>query len=470
MNGRILLAGLAMAVLATACSGGDATPTPSTGGASSTTAEGSTTTVAPPTTAVTSTAGVTAGAFTLESHLFWLVDLLEGAPLDEAGYASRFDDGFRGQVPFGAFTPVLDQFAGEWEIVRFDEATDGLSGRALIVEAGGNQFNVDLVMSDGADGRLSGLLLSPAALANPPATLEDLERRFRADVPMASLLIADVTDGCPPDAPEQRLPVGSAFKLWVLGALAIAVEAGEVGWDDPVVVRDDLKSLPSGVLQLEPAGTEVTVLDAAELMIAISDNTATDHLIDLVGRRAVEEAMVVMGHGDPALNRPFPLTTELFHLKVVLDDEARTTYLDGDEDARRAFLDGLTVDLSGIDLSVFTTGQTFQAGELEWFGSVGDLCRALVWLWLAAEHPGLDRLLDVLGANPGASIDTAQWPQLGFKGGSEPGVLSLSWIARRADGSVFVVSGIQFDPDGPLAEIPAALLLEHAFRLLAAEA
>ena len=43
-------------------------------------------------------------------------------------------------------------------------------------------------------------------------------------------------------------------------------------------------------------------------MIAISDNTATDHLIDLVGRDRVEAALTVFGHSDPAMTVPF-LTT-----------------------------------------------------------------------------------------------------------------------------------------------------------------
>lgn len=46
---------------------------------------------------------------------------------------------------------------------------------------------------------------------------------------------------------------------------------------------------PTGRLQDEPTGTSVTVAEAADLMIAISDNTATDLLIDLVGRDAVED-------------------------------------------------------------------------------------------------------------------------------------------------------------------------------------
>jgi beta-lactamase class A len=50
-----------------------------------------------------------------------------------------------------------------------------------------------------------------------------------------------------------------------------------------LTVTAQLKSLPSGVLQYESDGTQISVLDAATKMISISDNAATDMLINLVG-------------------------------------------------------------------------------------------------------------------------------------------------------------------------------------------
>jgi beta-lactamase class A len=78
------------------------------------------------------------------------------------------------------------------------------------------------------------------------------------------------------------------LKLYVLHALGDAVAAGKLSWDQPLTVTAQLKSLPSGVLQYEPEGTQISVLDAAAKMISISDNTAADMLIHLVGRSAVE--------------------------------------------------------------------------------------------------------------------------------------------------------------------------------------
>ncbi len=88
-------------------------------------------------------------------------------------------------------------------------------------------------------------------------------------------------------ADESLLPLASVFKLYVLGALVHAADNGEIGWDDPVQIRDELDSLGGATSQEEP-GTDLSVRELATRMISDSDNTATDHLMDLVGREAVE--------------------------------------------------------------------------------------------------------------------------------------------------------------------------------------
>ncbi len=88
--------------------------------------------------------------------------------------------------------------------------------------------------------------------------------------------------------PATAAPLGSAFKLYVLDALGNAVASGKVRWNQPLTVTAQLKSLPSGELQNEPDGTQISVQDTAAKMISISDNTAANMLINLLGRPAVE--------------------------------------------------------------------------------------------------------------------------------------------------------------------------------------
>lgn len=99
-----------------------------------------------------------------------------------------------------------------------------------------------------------------------------------------------------------------------------------------------LKSLPSGVLQYEPDGTQVSVSDAATKMIAISDNMATDMLINLVGRSEVEAALTAAGMAKPSLNLPFLTTRETFVLMLEEWPSPANRYLAANKAGRRALL------------------------------------------------------------------------------------------------------------------------------------
>src|SRR5262249_45500007 len=104
--------------------------------------------------------------------------------------------------------------------------------------------------------------------------------------------------------PDEPLAIGSTFKLYILGALAEEVAAGRARWDEPLAIKDDLTSLPSGQMQLETEGVEFPISRFADLMISISDNTAADHLLDRVGRARVEAYMSRL-NPDAARNLPF---------------------------------------------------------------------------------------------------------------------------------------------------------------------
>jgi hypothetical protein len=53
----------------------------------------------------------------------------------------------------------------------------------------------------------------------------------------------------------------------------------------------------------------------------------------------------------------------------------------------------------------------------------------------ATESP----LLSALSQDAPVELDKSQWRYVGFKGGSEPGVLHLDFLLQRADGKWFAV-------------------------------
>ena len=105
---------------------------------------------------------------------------------------------------------------------------------------------------------------------------------------------------------DLSLPLASIFKLYVLLAVADAVKAGTVRWDDSLTITKKAKEVGSAGLEELPPGARVSVRTAAQQMISSSDNTATDLLIARLGPGAVERALVAAGHHDPGQHDPVP--------------------------------------------------------------------------------------------------------------------------------------------------------------------
>lgn len=237
------------------------------------------------------------------------------------------------------------------------------------------------------------------------------------------------------------LAVGSAFKLAVLRAVEQAVREGSTSWDEVIELNADDRSLPSGIMQEWPEGSSVTVEAAAILMMSKSDNTATDLLIRRVGRRAVEAYA-------PA-SRPLLTTREAFLLKADDQSEAREEYLSSSLAGRRRVLERLEGDLPPA--SLFAGGPVHP--RIEWFFTTAQLAEII---------EEIERV-DILAVNPGP-INPDDWEEYGYKGGSEPGVINLTFRLVARDGSRYAVSATQSRAD---AEVDANAFVSAVQAVLA---
>jgi beta-lactamase class A len=90
-------------------------------------------------------------------------------------------------------------------------------------------------------------------------------------------------------------PTASVFKVPVIVELYRQVEAGRLSLDEKVVLKDSLKVPGSGILKELSEGLTVSVRDLSRLMMILSDNTATDMLVERVGKENVNAAMRRLG-------------------------------------------------------------------------------------------------------------------------------------------------------------------------------
>jgi beta-lactamase class A len=87
----------------------------------------------------------------------------------------------------------------------------------------------------------------------------------------------------------------SVIKVPIMAEVLRQAEAGRFALSDRVTYRAEDARIPSGVLYTADAGLQPTIKDLLNLMIVISDNSATDMLADKVGRDKVTAFMRTLG-------------------------------------------------------------------------------------------------------------------------------------------------------------------------------
>lgn len=103
---------------------------------------------------------------------------------------------------------------------------------------------------------------------------------------------------------DTRFPTASVIKLAVMVEVYHQIAEGRLRKDALLTLAADAKVGGSGVLGRLHAGAQLSVDDLLSLMITISDNTATNMLIGLVGTQAVDDRLASYGLKDTKLFRP----------------------------------------------------------------------------------------------------------------------------------------------------------------------
>lgn len=144
-----------------------------------------------------------------------------------------------------------------------------------------------------------GLDATPPLPAPLAGAIAELERGFSGVI---SLWVHDLvrreTYGL---RAGERVKPASTIKLFVLRELLRRVECGELTLDDEVVMERRDVVPGSGVIKDLTPPLRLSLKDAAMLMVTVSDNTATNLLIDRLGTRAVNREAAAAGYAGTRL-------------------------------------------------------------------------------------------------------------------------------------------------------------------------
>ena len=102
---------------------------------------------------------------------------------------------------------------------------------------------------------------------------------------------------------NEVFPQGSVMKIPILIEVLKQAEEGKFKLTDKLKVKNEFKVGGSGILKDLKSEPELPIEDLATLMIIISDNTATNMLIELVGMEKVNETLRSYGFIKTRLQR-----------------------------------------------------------------------------------------------------------------------------------------------------------------------
>src|SRR6478609_2370438 len=103
---------------------------------------------------------------------------------------------------------------------------------------------------------------------------------------------------------DEIMPQASSIKIAVLAALYLQAQQGKLKLTEEYVVRSqDLVSGSDIMLGLTPGVTRLTLRDLATMMVAVSDNSATNVLIRRVGMENVNSMLDSLGLTHTRLRR-----------------------------------------------------------------------------------------------------------------------------------------------------------------------
>ena len=387
-----------------------------------------------------------------------LVAMLRDAKVD----VTSFTPSFLAQVPVAQVEAIAKELrTANGTVIGVASITPESALQAVVaVEYANAVVTVRIALEAPEPHRFIGLLIT--GVERRGDSFEAVIGALKKLPGTAALLVAKLGEAEPvPFAslnPDMPLATGSVFKLFVLAELARATEVKERQWTD--VVALGRPSLPSGVTQNWPVSSPVTLATLATQMISISDNTATDTLIETLGRPKVDAMRAAIGQ--TAGSVPILSTLDAFVLKMPASEKMRKRWITGGLSERRQVLNDLEPTVAAIDASALA-GAPLHIDTVEWPATMVEIAGVFDNIRRSQSKTALD----IMAVSPSLSAaDRARFDTVGYKGGSESGVIAMSWLLKTKSGDWYVVAGAWNDPAKPVDNSAFSALMMRAVALV----
>lgn len=232
--------------------------------------------------------------------------------------------------------------------------------------------------------------------------------------------------------PHALFSTASVFKVPLMVEIYRQAEAGRFAMSDRIAMPEQHRTIGSGVMKKLEAGVSMTIRDLVMLMIIISDNTATEMLLQMAGPANVTATMRGLGLPDihVVLNLP-QLFAHAYHLPL----DPPPTYAE-----MLALTATRNMDYDSL---------TFAASPESTTSSAEDMARlmALIHARKAAAPASCDDMLDILHSQQLTDRVPRYLPagSFGNKTGTFRGIRNDAGLIRRSEGDVMSFALFTFD-------------------------
>ena len=409
------------------------------------------------------------GAVTVPDHatgqqLRWLLDrLADDKPFTDQMISERFSSQWLDQNPIDATRATLEGARSNYPSASLTDPVAMASTSMTGVFTGTNRRAAYFQLAASlTDGKITNLRVfdygggngSLVSAGDRSLNFEQVGTRLTELADQSSMVVAriDSNNQCQAVAGlNENTPrsTASVFKIWILAGVADALDDRAL-FHDQIVPLDGSRKVRGSALFFQPDGLELSIDELSTLMMGISDNTATDMLLDRAGRDRIDALHAEYGHSMPELMTPQLGISEQFHLFFSFPFAEAMSYVNGTEQFRRDFLTNRIIPLGSAETGGggFFNESLFIDGA--WRASPMDVCGAFARHRL--HEPGsdaallVDRALQVSVAQP---FIRKRWDRIWYKGGN---------LESGANGQLVLTHAFMLEREGerPLAVIGMA--------------
>lgn len=237
------------------------------------------------------------------------------------------------------------------------------------------------------------------------------------------------------------MPLSSGYRIFILNSLEEQIQNGDLSWTDTFPIRNEYKSIGFGTMNTLPAGQMVSLQDFASNLVKFNDNTAADHLINIL-TSGLNGANITAGYNGEYLNYfnasyPFLTTAEFYKLKWGSSQATQLEYINGSVSDQLNILSTI-IDPKNVTLieSIVSSVQNDITSPVDvysigWFATPVNVCNTTLNIKNYSDIY-LDNLLGYNSPYINYTDSNSNWLYSGFIGDSnqsfEPGVYSFTYL------------------------------------------